>query len=399
MAMHKLYAVKPSPPLSLWERLRLYGRLLTIFPVLCFFNVIRCCIIAAERKIRVRFYIVCGITRVILETLTPREIWHLAPGTREIYTQWITKRHNRAVQDKDLYLADWLQSEVEELPDRESAILWLGDRRKAKKIVYFLHGGGYFVPINNGHLEWCVRAYVNAGKELGQDVAIAVLQYTLSPRGGYPLQLFQAASGLAHILRSGVRPSDMIFGGDSAGGNLTAQLMLHIVHPHPGAEPINLEEPFAGVFAVSPWVSNNMDTASFRENQNIDMLSSKTVEYTAMRQITPFKGYTPDMSKEMGWALANDYDDKTWFEGLEKVTKAIYVTVGGQEILRDQGIEFAERIRESNPGLDVRLEVTKHEAHDWIMVEGLARLDGDATRRMRAWTKGALWEKNLESAK
>lgn len=343
------------------------------------------------------YYIICGITRVFL-ALSPRQIWHFASTTKQAYLSWLPRRQKRAVAEKDFSLADWLKPEVQELPDGESSILWIGDRKRAKKIVYFFHGGGYFVPINYGHLEWCITAYVNAGRVKERpDVAVAILQYTLSPRGGYPLQLFQAAAGLAHILRSGVRPGDIIFGGDSAGGNLTAQLMCHLLHPHPAAEPINLDEPIAGIFAVSPWVSNRSDTSSFEENKYIDMLTPSIVENTEIRQLTPFKGYTPDMSEEMGWAVVNDVkDSKTWLAGLEKVTRNAYVIVGAQEILRDQGIEFAETLKAANPGVDVRLDVSKNEAHDFIMVEAMVRTDGDAIKRMREWTTGVFWKQRLD---
>ncbi|KAM7188259.1 Alpha/Beta hydrolase protein [Naviculisporaceae sp. PSN 640] len=396
LTMRVKYLIKPSPPLSSLERIALTLRLLILFPIQAFFNVVRCCLIAYHRNLPIAYYIICGITRVFL-ALTPRQIWHFSPTTKNAYLNWLTRRQKRAVAEKDLSLADWLKPQIQELPDGESSILWVGERKKAKKVVYFLHGGGYFVPINNGHLEWCVRAYVNAGpakKEAeGRDVAVAILQYTLSPRGGYPLQLFQAAAGLAHILRSGVRPGDIIFGGDSAGGNLTAQLMCHLLHPHPGAEQIKLDEPIAGIFVVSPWVSNRSDSASFRENKYIDMLTPTIVENTGIRQLTPFKGYKPDMSEEMGWAVVNDVEDaKGWLAGLDKVTRNVYVTVGAHEVLRDQGIEFADNLRAANPGVDVRLDVGKNEAHDFIMVEAMCRTDGDAIKRMKAWTTGVFWK-------
>ena len=352
------------------------------------FNSARCLAIAVYRGLPVRYYLLCGLVRVVLGSFSPREVQYLSPSTLDNYTNWLSFRWNRARVNKDVYLAEWLQHDVEQLPDGASSILWIGDRKKAKKIVYFLHGGGYILPITHGHLEWCLWAYVKAGEE--EDVAVAVLQYSLAPGAKYPVQLCQAAAGLAHILRSGVRPRDLVFGGDSVGGNLTAQLIGHLLHPHPEAEAIHLEEPLAGIFAVSTWVSSQTDTPSFKENQYIDMLSPSIVGGCAGHWLATDEGYITEQGKGLGWAMANDVDG-SWLEGLERVTEDVYVTVGRNEVLRDQGIAFAETIRERNPGVDVRLEVVEDEAHDWIMVEGMVGADGAATKRMKAWVSGVFW--------
>lgn len=344
--------------------------------------------IAVYRGLPVGYYLACGVIRVVLGTFSPRQIQYLSLTTVDTYTAWLSYRWNRARVNKDVYLAEWLQHDVEQLPDGASSIMWIGDRKKAKKIVYFLHGGGYTMPMTHGHLEWCLWAYVKAGEE--EDVAVAVLQYSLAPGAKYPVQLCQAAAGLAHILRSGVRPRDLVFGGDSAGGNLAAQLIGHLLHPHPEAEAIHLEEPLAGVFAVSPWVSTLRNSPSFKENQYIDMLSPPIVQASTGYCLSAYNGYITEQSKGLGWAMANDVDG-SWLEGLQKVTEDVYVTVARNEILRDQGITFAETIRERNPGVEVRLEVLKNEAHDWIMLEGMFGADGDAMKRMKAWVSGVLW--------
>jgi hypothetical protein len=39
----------------------------------------------------------------------------------------------------------------------------------------------------------------------------------------------------------------------------------------------------------------------------------------------------------------------------------------------------------------VKLEVPKDEAHDWILMEGDKGVNGDATKRMRAWVQSLFW--------
>lgn len=275
-----------------------------------------------------------------------------------------------------------LKEDIEPLPDGRSSIMWLGDRHKATRFVLFFHGGGYTSWMTQGHLEWCLQAYLLADEDV--EVAVAVLQYTMCPAAQYPVQLQQATAALQHILASGVDPSQIVIGGDSAGGNLTAQLLGHILHPNPRVEPVRLTRPLLAAFAVSPWVSTSLNSPSFRQNKHIDMLSPEITEKSC-RTLLEGTGYEAEEHQGLAWAMPVDTDNVSWFDGLGKVTKTLYVTVGRQEILRDQGLVFADRIRRRNTDMQVTLEVGDNEAHDFILLEGMGSIIGDATVRMRNW--------------
>ncbi|KAJ9150144.1 Alpha/beta-hydrolase [Coniochaeta hoffmannii] len=259
--------------------------------------------------------------------------------------------------------------------------MWIGDRKKATRLVLFFHGGGYCTWLTEGHLEWCLQASILANPAV--EVAAAVLQYTTCPAGRYPVQLQQASAALARLLASGIDPDQIVVGGDSAGGNLTAQLLGHILHPHPRVEPLELTRPLRAAFTVSPWVSTSINAPSVKENKHIDMLSP---EHTASLCRTVFEGtdHESEQRQGLGWAMPVDADE-TWFDGLSKATKALYVTVGRQEIIRDQGLVWADRIRRRNKDVQVTLEIADNEAHDFILLEGMHNVVGDATVRMRKW--------------
>jgi acetyl esterase/lipase len=327
----------------------------------------------------------------------------MQPPTIAAYTTWLTRRQSRAAaksrrdasDTEAAFLASRLKLDTEPLPDGRSSILWIGDRHKATKFVLFFHGGGYIAPAMPGHMEWCTRAYLlaspaAAGVDKGEEVAIAVLQYTLCPHGHYPTQLQQAADAMAHLFASGrVTPGNLVIGGDSAGGNLTAQVLGHLVRPHPAAREVVLGEPLAGAFLVSPWVSGRpSDWASMDRNAGIDMISGKLRSWALEGE-----DYQAEArEKKNGWAMPMDLEDaEGWFRGLDRVVKEVYVTAGEQEVLLDQGVAFAETVRRGNPGINVQLEVMKDEAHDWILLEGEKGIDGDATRRMRKWFEGVFW--------
>jgi acetyl esterase/lipase len=259
--------------------------------------------------------------------------------------------------------------------------MWVGDRERASKFVLFFHGGGYMAPLQAGHLNWCWNAYVDNQEE--HEVAVAVLPYDLAPGSKYPTQLRQAAAAMNHLLRTGVEPHDLIFGGDSAGGNLSAQLLYHISHPIQGVEPVQFNgRRVAGVFTVSPWVSGRTDTLSFHENDGIDMLSAAIVKETQVQTLRP-------EDTRVHGGLANPVlpldGDWSWFGDIQTVTEALYITCGGQEVFKHHVCTFSEAVRRRNPDLKLTLEVAHNEVHDSILLEGAHELNGDATQRMRRW--------------
>lgn len=366
-------------------------------------NIVRCYTLAALRGLSLRHWAQCAFIRFALRRLTARQLQYMVPPTVAVYQSWIPRRRAAlaASASDDTNDTPWariaarLTVDIEALPDGASSLLWLGDRHTATKFVLFFHGGGYIAPLTPGHLEWCARAYLRAGADhAAEDVAVAVLQYTLCPDAHYPAQLRQAADGLAHVLASGrVRAGDLVIGGDSAGGNLTAQLLGHLLRPHPAARAVVLEEPLAGAFLVSPWLSGRTAWPGFGRNGGIDMLTPATMaQATAYMMGTAVGSYGAEVKEGNEWAMAMDLEDVAgWFTGLDQVVREVYVTAGEQEVLLDQGIGFAEAVRRGNPAVTVRLEVMKDEAHDWILLEGDKGVDGDAMKRMRAWVQGVFW--------
>jgi acetyl esterase/lipase len=119
----------------------------------------------------------------------------------------------------------------------------------------------------------------STGKGLEEaDIAVAVMDYTLAPQGVYPAQLIEVALGVQYLFEKvKARPGNLLVGGDSAGGTLRAQLLTHLVRPHPKGVKIELEEPLVGAFLVSPWVGGCCDETtevnrSWQENGKRDML-------------------------------------------------------------------------------------------------------------------------------
>lgn len=344
-------------------------------------------------------YMYCNLLRTLMNLLTPTQLQFMLPPTGTVYDVWLAATLSRAILTHDTSnLSSRLRRDVQPLPDGKGSILWLGDRATATKFVLFLHGGGFVLPLDVGHLNWCRNAYLSAAEEAGEDVAVAVLQYSLCPGATYPTQLLQAAEALSLILDGGrVSPSDVVFGGDSCGGHIAVGLMAHLVHPLPGARKIELRDGqrFAGVFLVSPWLSSVDDGPVFRENQYLDMVSSKVVKRSTAFMTGEFGGvYSAEAVKALGWAMPGEVEDSTWWDGVDEAVSDVLVTVGRREVLREEIMAFAKRVKARNPGTDVVLDVRPRDAHDFILLEGQLNRVGGATRQMKSWYKSVLQRKS-----
>ncbi|ORY58898.1 Alpha/Beta hydrolase protein [Pseudomassariella vexata] len=265
-----MYGTKPR--LSILETLGMVLLLVFMVPPQLGLNITRCLFLAWQRGISLRYYVTCAANRVFLGGFSPRQLQNLVAPSAQTYAKWVKRKLQRAGKSNDAFILHRVHYDVHPLTSCGGSMMWIGDRKKATKFVLFFHGGGYITPLLQGHVEWCWQAYVVAGQEVGVEVAVCVLEYTLIPAARYPHQLIQATTAFNEMLRLGIKPGDIIIGGDSAGGNLATQLLGHLMTPHPTTPPVNLVEPLRGVFLVSPFVSHDTDTPSHRINKNIDML-------------------------------------------------------------------------------------------------------------------------------
>jgi acetyl esterase/lipase len=188
--------------------------------------------------------------------------------------------------------------------------------------------------------------------ENGHDLAVFLPRYTLTPTAVYPTQLRQAVEALRYILNeTGRSPANVIIGGDSAGGNLTSATLLHISHPHPEIDPLELSAPLAGVFAYAPWVSFSPEWPSMKDNLWKDIL-------------------TPDILTNWANAYRGGRVADSWNEPFtaptewwaDAKTERILVLAGGDEILLSPIEEFYKKIKSVFP--ETTYVVGKDESHD-----------------------------------
>ena len=201
--------------------------------------------------------------------------------------------------------------------------------------ILFLHGGGYVAgsPVLYRHLTW--RFAMAAG------AAVTAIDYRLAPEHPFPAALDDAVAAWRALLAEGADPRHCAVMGDSAGGGLTLALALRL---RDQAEPMP-----AALAALSPWTDLAITGASCRLNavvdpmQNADDLLPLAAKYLA--------GADP----------RNPYASPLY--GNPRGLPPTLLQVGSDEILRDDTVRMAERMREA--GCAVTLEIWPRMPHVW----------------------------------
>ncbi|KAF2239222.1 alpha/beta-hydrolase [Viridothelium virens] len=239
----------------------------------------------------------------------------------------------------------------------DSRAHWIGPR-SSDKIFIFFHGGGYGLPCSAGHLHWLVDL-THSLQSQGHSISTVLLSYSLAPGAPYPTQLEQACALLRHLLEIEHRaPSDLLVGGDSAGGNLTLALLSHLLHPHPDVEPLALSEPLAAALLISPWVSFSLDWRSVDANVLKDVIAVPLL----VRMAAQFMGGAPPDAYNQA-VLA----PKGWFEGSEGVVRRVWVYGGRWELLMDSIEKVAGLLAEGHG--DVRVVVQEDGVHEDMITD------------------------------
>jgi acetyl esterase/lipase len=117
---------------------------------------------------------------------------------------------------------------------------WIaGSNAPRNKAILYFHGGGFRLGSVSSHRELIARI-----SEACRCRVLAI-NYRLAPEYHFPAPLEDALAAYGGMLEQGLKPQDVAFVGDSAGGNLVLTTML-------GLRGRGLPLPAAGVL-MSPW--------------------------------------------------------------------------------------------------------------------------------------------------
>ncbi|KAL4984470.1 alpha/beta-hydrolase [Aspergillus falconensis] len=307
-----------------------------------------------------------GFAGALMVNTPPKQLQAILPSTIATYNAWVSSCG--AVRAVDVLPAD-----------KFTRLLWIGPRR-ADRVILFFHGGGYVMPLSEGHLEWMAHTRTEAAN-VGIELSVCILEYDLIPAHPYPRQMTQGILALKHLLTSGYKPSDIIFGGDSAGGHLSLSLIAHLHRNRPcslGEESaIDLQTPVKGCFLVSPLASFDFNSPSYRTWFSADVLSRRVVDKWG-RYLADNSPWHREISAGNGWGMALDVPE-SWWDGFHAVDN-IVVTGGYEEVFSDHVQQLGAMLKRKSRG-EVVLYMG-NEAHDGPLMDFSAGRPPSKTSRV-----------------
>jgi acetyl esterase/lipase len=224
--------------------------------------------------------------------------------------------------------------------------------RQDRALVY-LHGGGYCLGGVATHRGLVAR--------LSRTARLRVLNvdYRLAPEHPHPAAVLDAVAAVRFAYASGLAPSRVAVGGDSAGGGLALATLLRL-------RDAGLPLPAAGV-CISPWTDLTGSGESVRTRADLDPL----VDADDLRILADAYLGGGDPRAPLASPLFAD------LRGLPP----LLVHVGTAEILLDDATGLAERARDV--GVPVELEVWDDMIHVWhafadVLPEGVQAIEGIA---------------------
>lgn len=230
-------------------------------------------------------------------------------------------------------------------------------------VLLYFHGGGYGNPIIGlGHPPFVLDTARNASIS-----KIVLLEYTLAPGLQYPGQMIQALTALRRLLNVH-KASEIVIGGDSAGGNLTIAVISHIIKPSPYAPALSLGESNAeqlrGALLISPWVTFDDSAPSYRTQAGTDILNQ-----TILREFTDH--FKPKRGEIYAEPLVAEPE---FWRNLP--VKNILVTAGTWEIFVDDIQALAKKMgaEQAGGGASVELELSAKEQHIQCIVDYIVGL-------------------------
>lgn len=220
-------------------------------------------------------------------------------------------------------------------------------------VYLYFHGGGFFFGTLNSEDATCAA--------LAAEIGIVVLNvnYRHTPEYTFPTAWLDAQDSFIwlhkHIEEIGGEPTQVVVGGVSAGGQLTASLVLE---KHLGkAKELNGLPEIAGQVLIIPCLQHldtyaenvlkhmkSPDISSYVENENAPVLSKKTVQFFAGLLKT---GPADLKDTKMNPGSATP-------EEVKGMPPAVF-GIAGLDPLRDEALLYAKMLSEVGVPTDIRL--------------------------------------------
>ncbi len=202
-----------------------------------------------------------------------------------------------------------------------------GEGAREDAVLLYLHGGGYCLGSVNTHRNLVLALAKAAGiKALSVD-------YRLAPENPFPAAVDDAVAVYSALLDEGYDAAKIAIAGDSAGGGLTAALLL-------AARERGLPQPACGVL-LSPWTDMEAKGESHQSRTEADPMVGKE----GLLEMAGHYVGGGDPADPLASPLRADLGDLA----------PLLIHVGDAEVLLSDAIDFAERAKAAGVETDIKI--------------------------------------------
>ncbi|MET1078097.1 MAG: alpha/beta hydrolase [Pseudomonas sp.] len=202
---------------------------------------------------------------------------------------------------------------------------WHRPPAPSSSVLLYLHGGAYLIGSPTTHRNLAAHLALRCG------LLVCVLDYRRAPESPYPAALDDVVAAYQALLAQGYSASQVLIGGDSAGGHLALISALRL-------PALGLPRP-AALLCFSP-LTDASASALHRPAAGDPVLHPSWVRQG-------LSAFCPPLMERQDPRLSPLNDDLT-------ALPPLLIQVGEDEILRDDSLRLAERVRAA--GGEVRLE-------------------------------------------
>ena len=228
--------------------------------------------------------------------------------------------------------------------------------------LVFFHGGGWVIGDLDSHDVVCRKL-----ADEGQLVVISV-DYRLAPEHKFPAAVEDAITATRWIADNSrqldIDASRLTVGGDSAGGNLAAVVAISA---RDGNGP-----DIAGQVLIYPAIDFALTHPSHREPETSLLLTHSVIRWFRDHYLT-------------GAADISDWRASPARAGTLIGLPPAYVLTAGADPLRDEGDEYAHRLKEA--GVPVTYRTFPGQFHGFFTMGKLLRQANVAAKEIGAWLK------------
>ncbi|WP_430331082.1 alpha/beta hydrolase [Rhodococcus sp. ACT016] len=221
----------------------------------------------------------------------------------------------------------------------------------APLVVYF-HGGGFVLGSLDSHDCLCRFLAQHA------EVAVLAVDYRLAPEHVFPAAVDDAVAAFRFAVDNaaalGIDPNRVAVAGDSAGGNLAAVVCQ-----------LTRDDAVRPAFQVLffPWLDMTTKRRSYQLFSDGFFLTEAQMDWYTRHYVPSESDRTDPRASPV---LAED------LSGLPPA----YIALAGFDVLRDEGVEYAERLRAA--GVPTTLRVHRGLVHAFVNLTGYGHAGVDA---------------------